>query len=94
MKTGSNGLPFGQRWEGPEVKWYVKENVRDLGNVFFKTPKTVEGEIRAEVRLEERFFFFFFFNISAVPKWNELSGNMPKQKLGDNKLEALRDCNG
>ena len=60
MKTGSNGLLFGQRWEGPEVKWYVKENVRDLGNVFFKTPKTVEGEIRAEVRLEERFFFFFF----------------------------------
>ena len=58
-----------------------------------KHQKTVEGEIRAEVRLEERFFFFFFFNISAVPKWNELSGNIPKQKLGD-KLEALRDCNG
>lgn len=55
-----------------------------------KHQKTVVGEIRAEVRLEER----FFFNISAVPKWNELSGNMPKQKLGDNKLEALRDCNG
>ena len=39
MKTGSNGLLFGQRWESPEVKWYVKENVRDLGDVFFKTPK-------------------------------------------------------
>ena len=36
----------------------------------------------------------FFSNISAVPKWNELSGNMPKQKVSDNELEALRDCNG
>ena len=92
MKTGSNGLLFGQRWESPEVKWYVKENVRDLGDVFFKTPKDCGRRDQSRSKTGGE-IFFFFFNISAVPKWNELSGNIPKQKLGD-KLEALRDCNG
>ena len=65
MKTGSNGLLFGQRWESPEVKWYVKENVRDLGDVFFKTPKDCGRRDQSRSKTGGEIFFFFFFLTSV-----------------------------